>query len=47
MIPILSNEDENEKVYTFDVNNEFWNGKHVDVHILVSSNLTNQNLKVR
>lgn len=46
MLPILSNESENEKVYSFDVNNEFWNGQDSDTYILVSSDLTYQNIKV-
>lgn len=46
MHPILSSESENEKVYSFDVNDDFWNGKLFDIHIFVSSNLTYQNIKV-
>lgn len=44
--PILLNESPNEKVYSFDVNDNFWNGQRFDIHILMSSDLTYQNIKV-
>jgi len=44
--PILLNDSQNEKVYSFDVNDNFWNGQLFDIHILVSSNLTYQHIKV-
>lgn len=46
VLPILLSESQNEKVYSFDVNDNFWNAQRFDIHILVSSNLTYQNIKV-
>lgn len=46
VLPILSSESENEKNYSFDVNDNFWNEKLFDFYILVSSNITYQNIKV-
>lgn len=46
VLPILLNESQNEKVYSFDVDDSFWNGQRFDIHILVSSNLTYQNIKI-
>lgn len=46
VLPMLSSESENEKVYSFDVDNDFWINKHLKLHIIVSSNITNQNIKV-
>lgn len=46
VLPILSSESENQKIYSFDVNDSFWNEKFFDFYIIVSSNITYQNIKV-
>lgn len=46
VLPILSSESENKKIYLFDVNDNFWNEKLFDFYIIVSSNITYQNIKV-
>lgn len=46
VFPELFSESENEKVYSFVVNDDFWNEKLLDLYIRVSSNLTYQNIKV-
>jgi hypothetical protein len=46
VFPVLFSESENEKVYSFVVNDDFWNEKLLDLYIRVSSNLTYQNIKV-
>ncbi|VVC36046.1 Invasin/intimin cell-adhesion fragments,Bacterial Ig-like, group 2 [Cinara cedri] len=46
VLPILSSENENEKVYLFNVNDDFWNAKHFNLHIFVTSNLTDQTVKI-
>uniref|UniRef100_A0A2S2NUW2 Nuclear pore membrane glycoprotein n=2 Tax=Schizaphis graminum TaxID=13262 RepID=A0A2S2NUW2_SCHGA len=46
VLPMLLNESQNEKVYSFDVSDSFWNSQHFDTYIIVSSNLTHQNIKI-
>lgn len=46
VLPILFDESQNEKVYSFDVSDNFWNDQRCDTYIIVSSNLTHQNIKI-
>jgi len=46
IIPILSSESENENIYSFEVKDDFWINKHLKHHIIVSSDITNQHIKV-